>query len=141
MRYFFDTSVLVPAYVDSHIHHEASRRVYLKAEKNRDCCAAYTLAEVYSTLTRLPGDLRTSGDQAMRFLADMAERLTFIALGAEEYWATIAESAEFGVVGGLIYDALLARCALKAKAETIYTWNLAHFQQLGPDVAKRIRTP
>lgn len=77
----------------------------------------------------------------MRFLADMAERLTFIALGAEEYWATIAESAEFGVVGGLIYDALLARCALKAKAETIYTWNLAHFQQLGPDVAKRIRTP
>ncbi len=66
----------------------------------------------------------------MLFLEDMAQRLTFIALDAEEYWDTIAGAAASGVLGGLTYDALLARCALKAKAETIYTWNLGHFQQL-----------
>lgn len=141
MRWFFDTSVLVPVFLDEHVHHEASLKIFLKAEKKQDCCAAHSLAEVYSTLTRLPGNHRTSGDQAMHFLRDMAERLTFIALRAEEYWATIEEAAGSGVVGGLSYDALLARCAVKAKAETIYTWNLAHFQRLGHDVAKGIRTP
>ena len=141
MRYFFDTSVLVPAYVDAHVHHEASRRIYLKAEKKHDCCAVHSLAEVYSTLTRLPGGLRASADQAVLFLEDMAARLTFVALDAEEYWAAIVDAAGLGIVGGLTYDALLARCAIKAKAETIYTWNLGHFQQLGTNVAKIVRTP
>jgi predicted nucleic acid-binding protein len=141
MRWFFDTSVLVPVVLDEHIHHEASLKAFLKAEKKHDCCAAHSLAEVYATLTHLPGNHRTSGDQAMLFLRDLAERLTFIALGTEDYWATIEEAAASGVVGGLTYDALLGRCALKAKVETIYTWNLTHFQQLGHDVAKRVRTP
>jgi len=77
----------------------------------------------------------------MLFLANMAERLTFIALDAEEYWSAIANAAESGVIGGTIYDALLARCALKAKAEIIYTWDVGHFQQLGEQVARRVRTP
>jgi len=77
----------------------------------------------------------------MLFLEDMARRLTFVALDAEEYWAALADAAECGVVGGLTHDALLARCALKAKVETIYTWNVAHFQQLGTRVARLIRTP
>jgi predicted nucleic acid-binding protein len=141
VRWFFDTSVLVPAFLDEHVHHDASYKAYLKAQKKHDCCAVQSLAEVYATLTRLPGDLRTSGDQAMLFLADMAERLTFIALDVEEYWTTIAGAADLGVLGGQTYDALLARCALKAKAETILTWNLAHFQRLGSNVAKLVRTP
>ena len=66
--------------------------------------------------------------------------MTFIALDAEKYWAAIADAAKTGVVGGLTYDALLDRCALKAKAETIYTWNVGHFQQLGTNVARLIRT-
>jgi predicted nucleic acid-binding protein len=141
VRYFFDTSVLVPAFLDQHVHHAASSRAYLKADKKHDGCAAHSLAEVYSTLIRLPGELRTSGDQAMLFLEDMARRLTFIALDSEEYWETITNAAASGVLGGLTYDALLARCAIKAKAETIYTWNLGHFQQLGSNVAKLARTP
>jgi predicted nucleic acid-binding protein len=141
VRFFFDTSVLIPAFIDGHVHHEASRRAYLRAEKKHDCCAAHSLAEVYSTLTRLPASHRATGDQAMLFLENMAERLTFIALDAQEYWAAIANAADSGVLGGLTYDALLARCALKAKAETIYTWNIAHFQPLGSSVAKLVKTP
>jgi predicted nucleic acid-binding protein len=141
MKWFFDTSVLVPAFLDEHPHHQASVAAYLKADKTRACCAAHSLAEVYATLTRIPGKHRASADQAMLFLGDMADRLAFIALGAEEYWATIADAAELGIAGGTIYDALLGRCALKAKAEIIYTWNIEHFQQLGDEVAKRLRTP
>ena len=141
MRSFFDTSVLVPVFVDDHPHHAASLAVFLHAEKRHATCGAHSLAEVYSTVTRLPGKHRASGSEAMLFLANIAERLTFVSLNAGEYWKAIEESAEFGVVGGNIYDALLAHCALKAKADIIYTWNLGHFQQLGSEVTKRLRTP
>ncbi len=77
----------------------------------------------------------------MLFLEDMARRMTIVALDAEEYWSAIADAAESGVAGGLTYDALLANCALKAKVETIYTWDVDHFRQFGSNVAKLIKTP
>jgi predicted nucleic acid-binding protein len=141
VKYFFDTSVLVPVFVDEHPHHQASLAVFVKADKEHSCCAAHSLAEVYSTLTRLPGKHRASASEAMLFLENIQSRLKFVALDAEEYWRTITGSAESDIVGGTIYDALLAHCALKAKAETIYTWNIDHFRRIGPEVAKRVRTP
>jgi len=141
VRWLFDTSVLVPAFLDEHVHHEASLSLYLKADKRHDCCASHNLAEVYATLTRLPGKHRATSEQALLILESMAERLTFIALDAEEYWLLIAQAAESGIVGGMIYAALIARCGLKAKVETIYTWNLGHFLQLGSKVANLVRTP
>jgi predicted nucleic acid-binding protein len=141
MKFFLDTSVLVPVFVDDHPHHEASLAVFLRAEKKHATCAAHSLAEVYATLTRLPGRDRASASEAMLFLESMDERLTFISLDTEEYWRAIMHSAEAGIVGGTIYDALLAHCALKARAETIFTWNIDHFRRVGPEVAKRVRTP
>ena len=44
-------------------------------------------------------------------------------------------------MGGTIYDALLACCALKAKATTMYTWDLNHFRLLGPEVTRRVQSP
>lgn len=141
MKYFLDTSVLVPVFVDEHPHHEASLAVFLRAEKKHASCAAHSLAEVYATLTRLPGKHRASASEAMLFLDSMEQRLSFITLDAEEYWRALVRSAESGIVGGTIYDALLAHCALKARANTIFTWNLDHFRRCGPEVAKRVRTP
>ena len=127
--------------MDEHPHHEASLAVFLRADKKHASCGAHSLAEVYSTLTRLPGKHRASATDAMLFLQNMADRLTFISLESDEYWAAITNSAEAGIVGGTIYDALLAHCALKAKVDVIYTWDLEHFQQLGSEVARRVRTP
>jgi predicted nucleic acid-binding protein len=141
VKFFFDTSVLVPVFVEEHPHHEASLAVFLRSDKKRGSCAAHSLAEVYATLTRLPGKHRASASEAMLFLENMQERLVLISLDAEEYWRTVMHSAESGIVGGMIYDALLAQCALKARAETIFTWNVEHFRRVGPEVAKRIRTP
>jgi predicted nucleic acid-binding protein len=141
MKFFLDTSVLVPVFVDDHPHHEASLAVFSRAEKKHAGCAAHSLAEVYATLTRLPGRDRASASEATLFLESMDERLTFISLDTEEYWRAIMHSAESGIVGGTIYDALLAHCALKARAETIFTWNIDHFRRVGPEVAKRVRTP
>ncbi len=60
MRSFFDTSALVPVFMDEHPHHEPSLARFLRAEKKTASCAAHSLAEVYSTLTR-PG--QTSGQR------------------------------------------------------------------------------
>ncbi len=82
-----------------------------------------------------------TGAQAMLFLGTVRERLTVIALDPTEYFSGIARFAAAGIVGGTIYDGLLALCALKADAETIYTWNLRHFRRCGTDVAARLTTP
>ncbi len=97
------------------------------------------MAEVYSTMTRLPGRHRLSGEQVFLFLENIRERLTLITLTGDEYHGAIKEAAEVGIVGGTIYDALIARCALKAKAEAIYTWNTRHFEQFGAEVVRRLR--
>ena len=141
MRFFLDTSVLVPVFIDDHQHHQASLAVFLRATKSQASCGVHSLAEVYSTLTRLPGRHRASASEAMLFLGNIKERLALISLDAEEYWRAIMHSAESGIVGGTIYDAMLAHCALKARAETIFTWDIDHFLRVGPEVAKRVRTP
>jgi predicted nucleic acid-binding protein len=141
VKAFFDTSVLVPTFLGDHEHHEASLDAFLRFGKHQACCAAHSLAEVYATLTRMPGKYRVSCEQAMLFLAEIRQRLTLVVLDEEEYYTAIEQASALGVIGGTVYDALLARCALKARVETLYTWNVKHFQQLGLEVIKRIRTP
>lgn len=141
MKWFLDSSVLVPVFLDEHVHHQTSWAVYVKSASEHAACAAHSLAEVYATLTRIPGPQRTSPDQALLVLDSIRERLAIVTLDPEEYCSAIADAVNEGITGGTIYDALIARCALKAKATTIYTWNVEHFRRCGPEVAKRVKTP
>lgn len=141
MNGFFDTSVLVPVFYGDHVHHEASLALFIQFDKSTGCCGAHSLAEVYSTLTRMPGRLRISGEQAMLFIGSIRERLSIIALTGNEYAEALEASAALGIVGGSIYDAILAHCALKAKAASIYTWNTRHYALCGRHVVERLRTP
>ena len=81
------------------------------------------------------------GEQAILFIGNIRERLTIVALTADEHAHVLQTFAELGVAGGAIYDALLAGCALKAQVETLFTWNIRHYAQLGPDVAALLQTP
>lgn len=141
MKSFFDTSVLVAACIEGHEHHERSRALFAGTKRETACCAAHTLAELYSTLTRFPGQLRLSPDQALLFLESVEEHLEIVFLDAREYRMAIHEAAAVGIVGGTIYDALLGWCALKARATKIYTWDVEDFQRLGSEVAGKVRTP
>jgi predicted nucleic acid-binding protein len=141
VKAFFDTSVLVPVFYGDHVHHRASLDLFIQFEKSGGCCGAHSLAEVYSTLTRMPGRNGISAEQAMLFIGSIRERLSVIALTGNEYAEALEASAARGIVGGGIYDAMLAQCAVKAKAETIYTWNEKHYAHCGLDVTRRLRTP
>ncbi|MGB8013558.1 MAG: PIN domain-containing protein [Terriglobales bacterium] len=141
MKGFFDTSVLVPVFYGDHVHHRASLERFIQFDKATGCCGAHSLAEVYSTLTRMPGKHRISAEQAMLFVGSIRERLSVIALSSDEYADALEISAGRGIVGGGIYDALLAQCAIKADAEAIYTWNARHYGLCARDVAARLRMP
>jgi len=141
LKAFLDTSVLVPTFYGDHQHHDAIADVFLKFDKKQACCGVHSLAEVYSTLTRMAGKHRISGEQAMLFLSTMRERLTIVTLDDDEYFTAIGAAAAADVVGGTIYDAILAHCAIKVRAEAIYTWNVKHYRMFGAEVATRVRTP
>jgi predicted nucleic acid-binding protein len=48
---------------------------------------------------------------------------------------------KLNLVGGAIYDALIAQAALKAKAERLLTFNPSHFLRLGQDVEAVVLVP
>jgi predicted nucleic acid-binding protein len=141
VKWFFDTSVLISAFVEDHKDHERCLAAYSPANNRVACCAAHSLAEVYAGVTRLPGAFRASREQAILFLSDMEEHLTIVSLDAAEHSVIIRQAAANGILGATIYDALLAACAIKAKAETIYTDNERHFRMFGSEVASRVRKP
>ncbi len=141
MKIFFDTTVLVAAVLEEHEHFAKSFAVFSAAERSSAYCAAHNLAEVYVTLTRYPGRDRLSAGQALLSLEKIKERLTILALDVPEYFAAIRRFTSIGIVGGTLYDGLIAACALKARADILYTWNTTHFKMLGEEVAEKVRTP
>ena len=77
----------------------------------------------------------------MLFTGSIRERLSIVTLTGEEYADALRVSAELGIVGGNVYDAMLAQCAIKAQADFIYSWNVRHYSQCGAEVSRRLRIP
>lgn len=137
MQSFLDTSVLVATFYGDHQHHARSIALFSRQKKSSGATAAHCLAEVYAVVTGMPGKNRASPDEVLLFLRDVRERLSVVALSEAEHVRALEESAAAGISGGSIYDALIAHCALKAKAQTVYTWNTKHFLRLSELIASR----
>jgi predicted nucleic acid-binding protein len=138
---FVDSSVWVASFSDRHPHHEASRPLLEGLRRSTSACAVHSLAEVYASLTRLPGESRAHPRAAMQYLERMQQRTTVISLDGREYFETIDAMSRRGMAGAVVYDALILACASKVRAERIYTWNLRHFRAVAPDLAAKIMTP
>jgi hypothetical protein len=70
---------------------------------------AHSLAETYSVLTRLPGDARVGGGDAVRLLE--ANFGAIVAAPAAELATLPSVLAPLGIVGGAVYDALVGLAA------------------------------
>ncbi len=136
-----DTSVFIAAFWGDHPDHAASVRLYKSLSKEQGFCAAHSLAEVFSIMTRLPVKPAIPPEQALLFVSDIYDRFNIVALDANDYFRTIRTLAERGLGRSLVYDALIARSALKSKADALFTWDVADFQRIAPELAGRIRTP
>jgi predicted nucleic acid-binding protein len=89
----------------------------------------------------MPGKYRVSADKARLFIAGLRGRLQAVALTEAEYYDLIDTNAAAGAVGGSIYDAVHARCAVKAGAEVLLTWNLRDFMRFEEAVTRLVKTP
>ena len=107
-----DTSVAVPLLVQTHRAHAGvvgwwgGRQLAL---------SGHALAETYSVLTRLPGDLRLDPTDAARLLEErFGEPLLLSSDTAARLPAVLSGR---GIAGGAVYDALVALAALEHGAD------------------------
>jgi predicted nucleic acid-binding protein len=103
-----DTSVAVPLLVQTHHAHAAIVRWWDGREL---ALSGHALAETYSVLTRLPGDLRLAPADAARLIAErFVEPLV---LGQDAARRLPDVLGRLGVAGGAVYDALVALAAVE----------------------------
>jgi predicted nucleic acid-binding protein len=144
MKALFDTSVLVPAVVQAHSMH-AKALPWLMRARGRDLqlvLSCHSLAELYSSLTRLPVSPRITPDRAAKIIQDIVAAATdIVPLSPEDYTSTIQRISEMGLSGGIVYDALIARAAEKAGVERLVTFNASHFRQVWPEGEPLLVTP
>ena len=136
MKVFLDTSVFVAAFLGDHSHHSASVRLVKAATPKTAFCAAHTIAEVYSTMTRLPVKPPIPTEQALLFIRQIREKFTVVALNDIEYFETIERLAERGLAKSYIYDGLITTAAAKSGATVIYTWEIDDFLRGVPSMGE-----
>ena len=143
MRICFDTNVIVAGLLVDHEMHEICRP-WLRRANNREFQAlvsVHSLAEVYSVVTRLPKPYRLSAEIARRLMLENLSNFERIALTSTDYESVLESGVRLGIVGGGIYDALIARSAIVGNADRLLTLNAKHFIRLGEDVARLVQVP
>ena len=144
MKILFDTSLIIAALVESHPMHVRAFP-WLKKAKAKDfelVVASHTIAETYAVLSTLPIKPRISPSVAWRLINENIVSISkIVSLTPTEYSFTIKQISELGLVGGITYDALIAKVAQKSKVKRMLTLNLEHFTRVWPDGEKIISLP
>ena len=91
--------------------------------------SAHTLAELFSVLTGMPASPKISPSQAKLLIEKNTGTAKIIEINAKDYHNVISILAELNLSGGIIYDALAAYSARKAKADYILTFNENDFKK------------
>lgn len=95
--------------------------------------AAHSVVEMYSVLTRIPR-WRMSPRDASTLIRSNLDGVPDVQLPLGEVWKALEEAAQFGIRGGRIHDALIARCAIRGRASTLLTWNLRDFTPFAGEI-------
>lgn len=107
-----DTSVAIPLLVQTHRAHAAVVRWSAGREM---ALTDHALAETYSVLTRLPGDLRVAPADAATLLDERFDAPLLLKPETAARLPSILNG--FGIAGGAVYDALVALAAAEHAAE------------------------
>jgi len=130
-RLGLDTSVAIPLLVRTHASHE---EVAAWWDGREVALSGHALAETYSVLTRLPGDLRVTPADAARLIYD---RFTApLLLGRRTSRRLPLIFSQLGIAGGAVYDALVGLAAVENGATLATRDNRARatYETVGADV-------
>jgi predicted nucleic acid-binding protein len=143
VKVLFDTNVLVAALVENHGNHSVCSPWLERAQTEaiEAFLSTHTLAELYAILTRLPLKNRITPDLALHLIRSNLAKFKLVSLTVEDYRSVLLRMIQSSVIGGGIYDGLIAQAALKAKVDVLLTSNSKDFTRLGEDVARLVQVP
>ena len=144
VRVLFDTSVLVAAIVEAHPAHERALPWLAQARSGtiEPFVAAHSTAETFAVLSTMPLSPRIGPGLARQLVRENVLSVAkVVSLSARDYGAVIDELGDLDLAGGVVYDALIARAAMKAKADRLLTLNPKDFRRVWPGGEERIQTP
>ncbi len=144
MRVLFDSSVLVPALVESHPDHEEALRALQDARDGavQGFATTHAMAETWGSVTGLRLDPPLRGSEVLASIRELLlGTIEAVPLSEEDYLAALESVSGLGLGSGVIFDALHIQAARRVKADLILTYDLRDFLRVAPDLADRIRRP
>ena len=110
-----DTSIIVAAFAEWHERHAEA----VAALADGPGVAAHSVLESYSVLTRLPSPLRMAGDVVLAFLGREFPTAARLTLDQRNQRSAVDQLGSAGIVGGAVYDGLVALTAAVAGASLL----------------------
>lgn len=144
MKVFFDTSVLIAAFVNAHPRHSQCFPWVLRVKRKEitGIISAHSLLESYSVLTSLPLNPRVSPKLALSIIKEnIISVFKIINYTANDYQKLLGDLAVNELSGGSSYDGLLLYAAKKCNADKIITLNLNDFTRAAPQLIKKLSLP
>ena len=144
MKIFFDTSVLVAAFVNAHPKH-ANCLPWLQKVKKKEMegiISVHSLIEIYSILTKLPLSPRINPALALNLIKEnILEDFELVTYGKKDYINLLDELSHGNIAGGASYDGLILSAAKKVTADKILTLNINDFIRVCPQLVRIISEP
>jgi predicted nucleic acid-binding protein len=109
-----DTSLIIAAFASWHEKHAAARQALDAGTRLVEHCAL----ETYSVLTRLPAPHRAGGAVVRDFLRSRLAQPA-LRISPKAHRAFLLALPELGIVGGAVYDALVAATVAEHAAELL----------------------
>jgi toxin FitB len=136
IRLGLDTSVAIPLLVRTHASHA---EVAAWWDGREVALSGHALAETYSVLTRLPGDLRLSPADAARLISGRFAPPLLLGRPTSRRLPLIF--SQLGICGGAVYDALVGLAAAENGATLATRDNRARatYEIVGADVVVAAR--
>jgi predicted nucleic acid-binding protein len=144
LKALFDTSVLVAAMVEAHPRHDEAFAWLERAHQRRldSFVYSHSLAELHAVLSTYPARPRLSPELVNRLIHENVTNLAqVVSLSRSDYSLVLESLVAAGQPGAVVYDALIARAAQKARVDRLLTLNPRDFLRVWPDGASVVAEP
>lgn len=144
MKVLFDTSVLNAALTTVHIHHAAAHAWLDRAQAGAVewVVSSHTLAEVYATLTRMKLNPPVTAQSANQLIEDNIVAYARVrSLSGDEYSELLTQLSVRGLIGGVVYDGIIAHVARLESVDQLLTLNEKDFQRVYWDDPTKVVSP
>jgi len=141
MRLLFDTSTLIAALLKPHDAHSLAHPWLdqVLAGVHVGVLSAHSLAELYSTLTRMPLQPKITATDALDLIREnLLGTFEIVGLTPADYITILEDLQSRNLVGGVTYDALIMYVAIKAGVDKVITLNGRDFVRLFPQFGGEI---